>query len=156
MTIEKSHEPNGTSSAQDRTASAPPQHTHNHTAQNATAGVTAFRLHPSTSVRNNSNNKKSCSPDTAPGLEVVPLSPSTSCKAPAPGEPRDAVPAAISESLTALLFSGAQVAALAGHTWLAQPEGFSIQHDSAPESLPVEGNRLCSPLGFSGCSGCSP
>ena len=66
------------------------------------------------------------------------------------------MPAAIPKSLTALLFSGAKVAALPGHTWLSQPDGFSIQHNSAPKSLHVEGNCLCSVLGFSGCSDCSP
>jgi len=66
------------------------------------------------------------------------------------------VPAAIPESLTALLFSGAKVAALPRHTWFAQAEEFSIQHNSAPKSLRAEGNCLCSVLGSPGCSGCSP
>lgn len=34
--------------------------------------------------------------------------------------------------------------------------GLSIQHNSAPKSLHVKGNCLCSELGVSGCRGCSP
>lgn len=48
------------------------------------------------------------------------------------------MPAAISESLTALLFSGVKVAALLGRTWLCQPEGLCVQHNSAPKSLRAE------------------
>lgn len=72
MTIEKSYKPNSTSSAQDHTASTPLQYTHIHTMQNYSVSVTAYWLHSFTWFRNN-NNKKSCSSDTAPRLEVVSL-----------------------------------------------------------------------------------
>lgn len=45
-----------------------------------------------------SKQQKSCSPDTAPGLEVVSL-PAEAAKASAPEEPGEAVPAAISQHL---------------------------------------------------------
>lgn len=58
MTIEKSHKPSSTTSAQDHTASTPLQYTHMHTMQNYLLSVTAHRLDSFTRFRNNSN--KNC------------------------------------------------------------------------------------------------
>lgn len=63
---------------------------------NHTVPVPANPLHPLTSFRK--QQQKSCSPDTAPGLEVVSL-PAEAAKASAPDQPREAVPAAISQHL---------------------------------------------------------
>lgn len=84
---------------------------------NHTVPVTA---NPSTSFRN--NNKNHAALATAPGLEVVSL-PAEAAKASAGDEPRGSGACCNIPALTALLFSGARVAAPPGHTWLAQPEG---------------------------------